>query len=73
MTESAVNSITPIDWEDYNSHVKTLEHEFWEKHGLMEEVMDTFIISAGGIDSSKEGNDSENCSSDSELACPLSD
>ena len=33
--------------------VKTLEDEFWEKYGLMEEVMDSFIISVGRRDSSK--------------------
>ena len=39
----------------YISFVKTLEDELWEKDGLMEEVMDSFIISVGGIDSSEEG------------------
>ena len=36
------------------------------------EVMDSFIISVGGTDSSEEGSDSEDFSSDSELACPFS-
>ena len=34
--------------------VKTLEDEFCEKDGLMDEVMDSFIISVGRIDSSEE-------------------
>ena len=50
--------------------VKTLEDEFWKKDGLMEEMMDSFILSVGRIDSSEEGSDSEDCSSDSKLACP---
>ena len=37
----------------YIDFVKLLEDEFWEKDGLMEEVMDCFIISVGGIDSSE--------------------
>ena len=31
--------------------------------------MDCFIISKGGIDSSEENSNNEDCSSDSELAC----
>ena len=58
---------------EYIYFIKTLEDDFWEKDGLMKEVMDTFIISVGGIDSSEEGSNSDNCSSDSELARPLSD
>ena len=48
---------------------KTLEDEFWEKGGLMVEVMDCFIMSVGWIDSSEEGSDSEDCSSDLDPAC----
>ena len=46
----------------YIYFVKTLEDEFWETDRLMEEVMNCFIISVGGRDSSEEGNDSEDCS-----------
>ena len=46
----------------YIYFVKTLEDEFWEKYGLMEDVMDSFIISVGEIDSSKEGSNSVDCS-----------
>ena len=50
-----------------------LQDEFWERDGLMEEVMDSFITSLGGTDSNEEGNNSEDCSSDFELACLSSD
>ena len=53
--------------------VKTLKDEFWEKDGLMEEVMDSFIISVGGIDSSEMSSDSEDCLSNSKLERLLSD
>ncbi|PSN35984.1 hypothetical protein C0J52_14381 [Blattella germanica] len=72
-TENAVISITPADWEGYISHVKKLEDEFRQKDGLMEDIMDSLIISAGGIDSSDEDNSSEESHSDSELTHPLSD
>ena len=72
-TANAVISITPADWEGYISHVKKLEDEFRQKDSLMEDVMDSFIISAGGIDSSDEDNSSEESHSDSELTHPLSD
>ena len=58
---------------EYIYFVKTLEGEFWEKGGLMVEVMDCFVMSVGWIDSSEEGSDSKDCSSDSELARPQSD
>ena len=57
----------------YIYFVKKLEAKFLEKDGLMEEVMDCFIISVGGIDSREEGSNSEYCSSDSELAFLLCD
>ena len=31
--------------------VKMLEDEFWEKDEMIEEVMDCFTVSVGGIDS----------------------
>ncbi|PSN48823.1 hypothetical protein C0J52_05103 [Blattella germanica] len=71
-TENAVISITPADWEGYISHVKKLKDEFRQKDGLMEYVMESLIISAGGIDSSDKDNISEESHSDSELARPLS-
>lgn len=73
VTEMAINSITPTDWEGYTSHVKKIEDEFWRKDGLMEDVIDNFIISAGGMDSSDEENSEDESTSDSELARPLSD
>ena len=49
--------------------VKTLADEFWEKGGLMVEVMDCFVMSVGWIASSEEGSNSKDCSS----ASPPSD
>ena len=57
----------------YIYFVKTLEDEFWEMDGLMEELIDCFIISVGGTDTSEDGSDSEDSSPDSELEGPLSD
>ncbi|PSN43926.1 hypothetical protein C0J52_03668 [Blattella germanica] len=50
-----------------------LEDEFRQKDGLMEDVMESLIISAGGIDSSDKDSSCEESHSDSELAHPLSD
>ncbi|KAJ9578883.1 hypothetical protein L9F63_004897, partial [Diploptera punctata] len=38
----------------------SLEDEFWKKDGLMEDVMDSFITSLGGMDPSEEEDNSEN-------------
>lgn len=75
VTESAIQSITPTDWDGYVTHVKKLEEDFWKKDGLLEDVVDNFVISVGGIESSDEESDSESEDSQRgwELARPLSD
>ena len=47
-------------WEGFVNHVTKMETELWQKDKLMEEVIDSFVISVGGTDFSDGGEDSNN-------------
>ncbi|KAG8288972.1 hypothetical protein J6590_007724 [Homalodisca vitripennis] len=69
VTTHAMNSVTKIDWEGFTNHTLKLEQDFWIKDGLIEDVIDHFVIELGGVDSSE--SDDDQSSSESDLACPL--
>ncbi|KAG8255056.1 hypothetical protein J6590_101743 [Homalodisca vitripennis] len=75
-TGISVRSVTSIrkegveaDWEGFTNHTLKLEQDFWIKDGLIEDVIDHFVIELGGVDSSE--SDDDQSSSESDLACPL--
>ncbi|KAG8321415.1 hypothetical protein J6590_046591 [Homalodisca vitripennis] len=47
--------------------------DFWIKDGLIEDVIDHFVIELGGVDSSEsdDPDDDDQSSSESDFACPL--
>lgn len=57
VTSNAIASVTPADWEQFEQHVIKVENEFWEKDGLLEDIMDNIVINIGGVDSSDEDDD----------------
>ncbi|XP_046684397.1 uncharacterized protein LOC124370150 [Homalodisca vitripennis] len=73
VTTHAMNSVTKIDWEGFTNHTLKLEQDFWIKDGLIEDVIDHFVIELGGVDSSEsdDPDDDDQSSSESDLACPL--
>ena len=54
VTENVMKSITWCEWEGYINHIKKTREVIVEKNGLMEEVINNFVISIGGIESSDE-------------------
>jgi hypothetical protein len=71
-----LNEITAGDWLLFSQHVAKLEQEFWVNDGIMEAVLESFIItlSAGNSDSNSGGkanDDSSDSECDSPLALPL--
>lgn len=76
VTNEAVQKVTTEDWVGFCSHVKKVEKEYWEKDGIVEDVVDSLIISVGEGDTSDDFSDYE-CDSpyesgeESELAEPL--
>jgi hypothetical protein len=73
-----LNEITAGDWLGFSEHVAKLEQEFWANDGIMEDVIDSFIItlSAGysasdNYSGSEDKGDSNDSECDSPLALPL--
>lgn len=74
-TKDAINAVSRIDWEGFTNHTLKVEQTYWEKDGLVEDAIDSFVIELGGIDSSDSEvtDDSDEEISDAELAQPLPD
>ncbi|MFS1564404.1 MAG: transposase [Candidatus Arsenophonus phytopathogenicus] len=67
---SALDSVTVDDWEGYIRHVMKVEDEYWEKDGIMEDIMDTFVISTEDTDDDSDtSNEESDESDDSDLGC----
>lgn len=78
LTEEAIASVTPNDWNIYCNKIEMIENEYWKNDGIVSDVTDRFIISIGGdgsnSDSDSEFSASDDCSdsdADSDLAQPL--
>jgi hypothetical protein len=70
--------VTAKDWEGYCQHVEQLEQQYWERDGIVADVIDTIIIanpndSSDDEETSYEDDESEEATdfSDSDLARPL--
>jgi hypothetical protein len=53
-----VGQVTAKDWAGYCNHVVRLEQDSWGKDGLMEDVIDSFIIHLAE-DSNDEDDDDD--------------
>lgn len=72
VTTNAMIAVQRSDWEGFIKHTVGVENNYWEKDGLIEDVIDSFIIELGSIESSDEDEDIRSQSSDdSDLAEPL--
>jgi len=65
LTEQAIGSVVPEDWQKYCRHVINIENSFWETDQVMEEV-EPLIISLNNEDSDSDSNYSDSDSSDNE-------
>jgi hypothetical protein len=69
-----LNEITAADWLGFSQHVAKLEQEFWGNDGIIEDVIESFIITSSAGDSgtdSDNGSEDNGDSSDSECDSPL--
>ena len=64
-----MDSITPQQWANTCSHVVKLEETIWESDGLVEDMMEKFVIRVDASES--ESDDSESSESDCDWAQPL--
>ncbi|KAJ4432283.1 hypothetical protein ANN_20901 [Periplaneta americana] len=66
-TKNAIQEVTRQDWTGFCHHVANLEAEYWEKDGVVPDVIDQISINLNAdSDSEAGGSDSENGSSSSE-------
>ncbi|KAJ4440379.1 hypothetical protein ANN_08520 [Periplaneta americana] len=66
-TKNAIQEVTRKDWAGFCHHVANLEAEYWEKDGVVPDVIDLISINLNtDSDSEAGGSDSENGSSSSE-------
>lgn len=65
LTEEAFASITPEDWAIQCKHVEHVEDEYFRKDGLIDEVMDRFILSTASDSETESDHDSDSNSDDS--------
>jgi hypothetical protein len=77
LTEDAFKTVTKQDWMGYCSYVYRLELQYWEKDGVVSDVIDKIVILLGDEtdSSSSESHTSEDKSesddgNDSDLAQP---
>lgn len=75
-TKAAIESVSVIDWEGFTNHTLKIEQDYWEKDGIMEDVVDRFVIELGGfVSDESEAEESDyaepQLDDDEELAQPL--
>lgn len=72
--EVVIGNALLSDWEGFNSHTIKVEKDYWQKDGLIEGIIDNFVIELGGIESSEKDDDTSDSSfAASEFAQPLVD
>jgi hypothetical protein len=61
------------DWDGYYWHVQRLEDQYWEKDGIVADVIDKFIVNIqdDSSDDESSSDSSSSMESDLELAQPL--
>lgn len=71
--EEAIEAVSERDWQGYCNHVKSIEEDYWEKDGVLEEEMEQFVIQLSDQENSSdsEGEPDDINIDDEELARPL--
>jgi hypothetical protein len=60
VTKDAVALVTKEDWEEFCRHTETVESQYWERDGILPDVIDRSVISLNpGSDSYSYGKNSD--------------
>ena len=74
LCQQRVASISAEQWEKVCDHVKKIEDQYIEQEGIMENIIESFVITnAGDSDTSETDDDNENDSDDMSGIESLSD
>ncbi|XP_063539476.1 uncharacterized protein LOC134748611 [Cydia strobilella] len=65
VTEQAIMQVTQADWRRYDDHVLVLEELYWQRDGVMEDVIDSFVIEVRDESSTSNSSSSDFSESDS--------
>ncbi|XP_055928589.1 uncharacterized protein LOC129959724 [Argiope bruennichi] len=63
----ALGGVSSKEWEAHCRHVEKLENSYWEKDGILEEVVDELVVQIGSTESDSDSEETESCDSDSEF------
>ncbi|XP_076545701.1 uncharacterized protein LOC143305550 [Osmia lignaria lignaria] len=57
--EEAVNEVTSADWHNFCKHTEKIEAEYWQKDGLVEEVIEVIDLHPEGLETDSDDSTSE--------------
>ncbi|GBM36876.1 hypothetical protein AVEN_82860-1 [Araneus ventricosus] len=60
----AMDGVTSQEWQAYCHHVEKLENTYWERDGILEELVDELVIQINSNDSDTDSEETESCHSD---------
>lgn len=72
LTENIISSISESDWKKAVEHVKKEEAKYWETDALMENEIESIVISLGGEDSDTDSENGSECSAHLSDGCEMS-
>lgn len=64
LLQTAITEVTSTEWAAHCKHVENVENNYWEKDGLLEDLVEELSFQINSSDSDSE--DTETCESDSE-------
>jgi hypothetical protein len=69
VTKDAVALVTKEDWEGFCRHTETVESQYWERDGILPDVIDCIVINFNhGSDSDSDHKNSDTDCDNSETA-----
>ncbi|KAG0421446.1 hypothetical protein HPB47_002659 [Ixodes persulcatus] len=63
LTPTALQNVSPENWESYVKHTIEVEEQMWEADGLVDTVLDSIVIDTNG------DSDTDTCDEDEEMGC----
>jgi hypothetical protein len=71
VTKDAVALLTKEDWEEFCIHTETVESQYWERDGILPDVIDRVVINLNPV--SDNDIDGRNSDTDSQSDCDNSE
>lgn len=72
-TREAIHNVTKDDWMGYCQHVVKVEDSFFEKDGIIDDVVDRIVVSLDEDSDSTDIHEDSTSEEETDLAQPLPD